>query len=280
MRSFDGLLGGPWPLTITSMYHNGTPQSFSQSITAATRTNGAYFTSTGISLDQYYNINFGTGPGRGPTVSISGGTGNWAAANGTWTATVASGDANGFTIPAINSSSWGAVTGSLTVTTAPPLINSVVASVTNTSPPVVTTTNSIGNEVANHRLLNGDSIVFSNYPATNYYAKVTGTTTFQVYTEPGPDRPSGLFGHFRRPRRDRFLRRTMSVGTAGLSDFGYTLRPYRCGGSALYYRQRRWRAVRPLGSAAEHAAYPCSSNPSNTSLAQLQTMQLGTPSKI
>lgn len=52
-----------------------------------------------------------------PLVTISGGTGNWAAANGTRTATIV--DANTFSIP-VNSTGFGALTGTLVFTTQSP----------------------------------------------------------------------------------------------------------------------------------------------------------------
>jgi hypothetical protein len=61
-----------------------------------------------------------------PLVTISGGTGNWAAVNGTWTATITG--ANTFTIP-VNSTTFGAVSGTLLVTTYAPLTNVAVWSV-------------------------------------------------------------------------------------------------------------------------------------------------------
>lgn len=61
-----------------------------------------------------------------PLVTISGGTGNWAAVNGTWTATITG--ANTLTVP-VNSTSFGAVTGTLILTTYAPRTTQSVWSV-------------------------------------------------------------------------------------------------------------------------------------------------------
>jgi len=61
-----------------------------------------------------------------PLVTISGGTGNWAAVNGTWTATITG--ANTLTIP-VNSGAFGAVTGTLILTTYAPRTTQSVWSV-------------------------------------------------------------------------------------------------------------------------------------------------------
>lgn len=61
-----------------------------------------------------------------PLVVISGGTGNWVGVNGTFTATIAS--STTFSIP-VNSTSFGAVAGSLIYTTRAPLTTNPVWSV-------------------------------------------------------------------------------------------------------------------------------------------------------
>lgn len=82
--------------------------NISVSISAATNANPVVFTSTAHGFD----IN-----GMHPSVTISGGTGNWAAVNGTFVATIV--DANTFSIP-VNSTAFGAVAGTLTFTTTAP----------------------------------------------------------------------------------------------------------------------------------------------------------------
>ena len=79
----------------------------SVSITAASNAGSVSFTSTGHGFDTNSR----------PKVTISGGTGNWAAVNGTFTATVTS--ANAFTIP-VDSTAFGALTGTLVFTTTAP----------------------------------------------------------------------------------------------------------------------------------------------------------------
>lgn len=77
------------------------------SISAASNANPVSFTSTAHGFDTNSR----------PVIIISGGTGDWAAVNGTWTATPTS--ANAFTIP-VNSTSFGAVAGTLVFTTQAP----------------------------------------------------------------------------------------------------------------------------------------------------------------
>jgi hypothetical protein len=85
-------------------------QSGPISISAATNANPVVFTSTGHG----FNVN------SLPAVVVSGGTGNWTAVNGSFTATII--DANTFSIP-VNSTSLGTLTGTLTFTTTAPRTN-------------------------------------------------------------------------------------------------------------------------------------------------------------
>lgn len=78
-------------------------------ISAASNANPVVFTSTGHGFHVNSNAR--------PKVLISGGTGNWTAVNGEWTATVI--DANTFSIP-VNSTSFGALAGSVMFATTAP----------------------------------------------------------------------------------------------------------------------------------------------------------------
>jgi len=88
-----------------SVLQNRTSRSVS--ISAATNNNPVVFTSN----------THGFAIGSRPSVTISGGTGNWTAINGTSVATVV--DANSFSI-AVDSTSFGALTGTITFTTTAP----------------------------------------------------------------------------------------------------------------------------------------------------------------
>lgn len=81
-------------------------------VTAASNANPVSFTATAHGFD------YQSGATTLPAVKISGGTGNWTAINGVWVATPTS--ANAFTI-AVNSTTFGALTGTLVVTTRAPL---------------------------------------------------------------------------------------------------------------------------------------------------------------
>lgn len=84
-------------------------------VTAASNANPVSLTITAHGIGDYANL----GATVNAILQISGGTGNWTAINGTFTATVTS--ANAVTIP-VNSTAFGALTGTLVVTTTAPLL--------------------------------------------------------------------------------------------------------------------------------------------------------------
>lgn len=81
-------------------------------VTAASNANPVSFTATAHGFD------YQSGATTLPAIKITGGTVNWTPINGVWVATPTS--ANAFTI-AVNSTGFGALTGTLTVTTRAPL---------------------------------------------------------------------------------------------------------------------------------------------------------------
>jgi|SRR5689334_15104029 len=87
------------------------------SVSAASNASPVSFTATSHGFD-YQSLATAT-----PAVKITGGTGNWAAINGVWIATPTS--ANAFTIP-VDSTAFGALTGTLVVTTRAPLTSNAV----------------------------------------------------------------------------------------------------------------------------------------------------------
>lgn len=89
-------------------------------VSAASNANPVSFTATGHGFD------YQSGATTTPVVKITGGTGNWVAINGVWVATPTS--ANAFTI-AVDSTSFGALAGTLVVTTLAPSINAAVWSI-------------------------------------------------------------------------------------------------------------------------------------------------------
>jgi len=86
------------------------PLSGPVSISAGTNASPVVFTSTG----------HGFNTASRPIVSISGGTGNWAAVNGDFVATIV--DTNTFSIP-VDSTAFGAVTGTIVFRTQAPRLN-------------------------------------------------------------------------------------------------------------------------------------------------------------
>lgn len=91
-------------------------------VSGASNANPVSFTATAHGMGDYANL----GATVTPIVKITGGTGNWTAINGTWTATPTS--ANAFTIP-VDSSAFGALTGTLVVTTLSPIHTNPVWSI-------------------------------------------------------------------------------------------------------------------------------------------------------
>lgn len=93
--------------------------------TAASNANPVSFTATAHGLGDYATYG-AAGAMPTPVVIISGATGNWTPINGVWLATVTSADA--FTIP-VNSTTFGALTGTLVVSTTSPRWNKAVWSI-------------------------------------------------------------------------------------------------------------------------------------------------------
>jgi hypothetical protein len=89
-------------------------------VSSPTAASSLSFTATAHNLGDYTNL-----PNLiiSPIVMVSGFTGAWSPANGVWAATITS--ANAFTIP-VNSSGFGAVAGTPTVTTYCPRLNNLV----------------------------------------------------------------------------------------------------------------------------------------------------------
>lgn len=83
-------------------------------VTAASNASAASFTATSHGFD------YQSGVTVSPVISIQGATGNWTPINGVWLATISS--ANAFTIP-VDSTTFGALTGTLVVTTVSPRTN-------------------------------------------------------------------------------------------------------------------------------------------------------------
>lgn len=93
------------------------PKAATVTVSAASNANPVSFTATTHSL-------FYTSTATAlPVVNITGGTGNWTVINGNWVATPTS--ANAFTIP-VDSTSLGALTGTLVVTTLSPRLTDAV----------------------------------------------------------------------------------------------------------------------------------------------------------
>jgi hypothetical protein len=93
------------------------PKTATITVSAASNANPVSFTATA------HNLFYTATSTVLPIVNITGGTGNWAAVNGNWVATPTS--ANAFTIP-VDSTAFGALTGTLVVTTLSPRLTDAV----------------------------------------------------------------------------------------------------------------------------------------------------------
>ena len=267
---------GPHMMRITQMKRAGTWRTYSVPLTAATNANPVQFTAVSNGLDPGKNQGLGLPSSIGPQITISGGTGAWAAVNGTWPATKV--DADHFTIP-VNTTALGTVSGTLVASGAPPIIHALVNSISTATPAVVTITTYAAYETLARdiRLQDGDPISFEaqSNPKTQYYAKVTGYSPFTF----------GVFG-------DAAL--TIPVAGTGLQSYsgGYVGYAETCPISNPPWDQAtfldtgavgaRCFTIRVAGepcsswaSAAEHNASPCPSDPSNPVKSMLQTIQPG-----
>jgi hypothetical protein len=93
-------------------YAPSTSPQTTVTVSAATNANPVVFTATAHGFGDFATA----GATTTPTVQISGGTGNWAAVNGVWKATVTS--ANAFSIP-VDSTTFGAFVSATVITRAP-----------------------------------------------------------------------------------------------------------------------------------------------------------------
>lgn len=265
------VLGGPFTLNITQLKRAGSWTTYSQAITGASNASPVVFTSPVHQLDATLPQIAQT---LGPQVTISGGTGAWAAVNGTWTATVI--DGNTFSIP-VNTSGFGSVSGTLQFSSSPPFIHSNVQSVSSATPAVVTVSNSWNGDPANDRFQDGDPIGFSNAPQTmQYYAKVSGyaANTFALYADHALTQPVSGVGLNSLNSGYVYYAETCP---SGLSPLVTSSMPFDTGASGV-----RCLTVRVSGepcsayaSSQEHSVYPCKSDPNNASKSSLSDIQIG-----
>ena len=280
IQRFDSTvpLSGPFNLRILQMRRaNGAWSSFNVNVTGATNANPVVINAPANSIDPYYGRNFGTGPGKGVMVTVSGGTGAWAAVNGSWRANVSLSTPDSFTIP-VDSTSFGPLTGTLVATTSPALIHSIVSSITSGSPAIVLIQVALPNIPQNHRLQDGDPIGFGNLSnQTQYYAKTAGFTanTFAVYSDPQMTQPvngSALAGA---SGGAVYFAETCPTGLPASLTTGMTFDSLGAVGVRCFTVRVEGEPCSSFATAAEHAKLPCKSDPSNTSKSSLQDMQVG-----
>jgi hypothetical protein len=186
------LFSGPWWTGINTITQNGTPSTHSLSISAATAGTPITLTSANNNLDapnHFENANAVGGP-----ITCSGGTGSWTVINGTWDYKWI--DNSNFTLysdplTALGGGS-GSLTGTVTCTVSPALYNLPFSLANNSGTARGTVNVSDGGFLQYFPsgispMQDGDSVQFNNEQTTPYYAKVSGLSNgvFDVYTDLG-----------------------------------------------------------------------------------------------
>lgn len=151
--------GPPFDRNTRYMYESGTDLYICQSKAYAPST---VLTQTAISnaaAAVFTVTNHGLHLSSNPNVTVTGGTGGWAAINGTHRATVI--DANTFSVP-VNSSTLGAVTGTVVVTTNAPRTSQAIWTV------LKVVSNASNKAIASMWAAGGDTLVCDNRTSLSY----------------------------------------------------------------------------------------------------------------
>jgi hypothetical protein len=273
------LLGGPFVLPVIALRKNGVFQPYTLTVTGGTAGNP---TTTLTIPNHDLAIRKGMATSGGAYIICAGGTGGWVGINANYFhATYV--DDNTVTVPVSTS---GAISGSITCQTAPPITTVTMGGITNTNPPVATinpTANGdYGAFVRDNRNLfqNGDPITFSALSTTaQFYACNNTSTTFTIYTDPGCTTPatfssvsaangSGLVA---------FAETCPATSAAALMPNGVLY--FDSGNLSSGVPKVRCATMRvrsqpcsEFAGAGEKAAYPC---PTNNSFSSLQNIAVG-----
>ena len=285
------LLGGPFTMRILGIRKNGQFQSYSIPITNATPSNPVVLTSPNNDLDALSSLN----PTDGAPIACSGGTGSWSAINASFHAHKL--DNNRFSLFADNSqpldgSTFGPLTGTVTCAMSPALSNILVKSVGGYQTARVTV--DVNNPTVGYvtyfpsakiTLHDADPVNFSNLNQRDqYYVKTScdGCSQYQfdVYKDPNLTVPA--------------TEDEIAAAAQGYVDYAETC-PDLSGlhlPGPIYYdsgvsdargrRKVRCVTIRVSGEpcseyagSAEHAAYPCPSDPGAANKSSLQNIQPG-----
>ncbi len=290
----SALLGGPFHTPVIAIRKNGTFQTHSMVVTAATAASPVVVTSPNHDLDNLSAVN----SAAGAYVTCAGGTGAWTAINRSFYAHVI--DNNTFSLyldetspTPFDGSSFGSLTGSVTCSTAPAMYNIRVTGVGNDGQGHARVTLDIGQSGYAHyfpdqrqMIQSGDPINFTNLNQyTQYYAKVgcSGCSASQVDVY----KDAGLTVHA-----------SLAEITGADSNGGTVSYAETCPDPAtitlpgpMYFDQGfgtagnpkvRCVTIRVAGepcsawaSTGEQAAYPCPSDPSNSHKSSLQNLAVG-----
>ena len=268
-------LGGPFVLNVTQMKHGAAWVSYTIPITGANNANPVVLNAVAHSMTDSYSTNFGTAYGKGPLVTIAGGTGSWAAVNGTWNAAVSVSLPDSFTIP-VDTTTFGALSGALTFTTTPPLIHSRVSSITTTTPATVVTSVDIPPTVNAHRFIDGDAISFGKIQ-TQFYAKVTGysANTFGVFSDAALTSPVSGTILSNAVGGSVYFAETCPSGLPVNMTTAMTFDSIGAVGARCITLRVNGEPCSSFATVAEHGVLPCKSDASNTLRSSLQDMAVG-----
>ena len=164
------------------------------------------------------------------------------------------------------------------ITTAPPLIHSIVQTVANTTPALIVMGVGFSIDPVAHRLQDGDPIGFGNLSnQTQYYAKASGypANTFAVYSDPQLTQPvsgSALSGA---QSGAAYFAETCPAGLPASVTSGMTLDSFGAVGVRCITLRIEGEPCSSFATAAEHAKFPCKSDPLNAGKSSLQDMQIG-----
>ena len=288
-------MGGPFASQGTGVHKGSTFAGFSLNITAATNASPAVLTSTANDLDNMTGFK----SFAGAQIRCSGGTGAWAAINGTFYAHKI--DNNTFSIfsdpqgaAPFDSSSFGALAGSVVCSMNPPIYNLVLTGIANVGGNARATVNTSSqgyNQIFPSTKLearDGDPIAFTSHyltDTTQYYAKVScsgcAANQFDVYLDSAltrPPLPSSRFHNTPAGTQFAVLRNLSDPASLSLPGPLYTdtglgtssARKVRCVTIRL-----NTEACSDYPHAGEQAKYPCASDPANTKKSMLHQINVG-----
>jgi hypothetical protein len=288
-------LGGPFVSQGAAVARAGTFSGWSISVTAATNASPVVLTSTNNNLDNLTGFK----PFAGAQIQCSGGSGAWAAINGTFYAHRI--DNNTFSLYAdpqgatpLNASSFGTLTGAISCSMNPPIYNLILSGISNVSgharAAVNTSSQGYNAYFPSTTLVarDGDPIALTSHyltDTTQYYAKVScsgcSANQFDIYLDKALTQPASYTQVNGTPAGTQFAvfaetcpdPATLSLPGPLYEDTGIgtsAARKVRCVTIRL-----NTEACSDYPHAGEQAKYPCASDPTNPNRSMLHQINVG-----